>query len=94
MSKKADRYTVIEIHINDIPEKLTAIRSLDLHWFIVRPTSPSDTTCQIYVFFDSAGLNNYLSGMYDPVQDSIRRVLRDDLSVGDAIEQIKGYLDY
>lgn len=38
------------------------------------------------------------SGVYAPVQDSIRRVLKqfdnDDLDIEDTIEQIKGYLDY
>jgi len=59
---KADRYTVIACQINDLPAKLRACERLQLQ-YLVKDEVPGH--CLLYIFFDKAGMQNYLLGHYD-----------------------------
>jgi len=63
----ADRFTMIACAFDDLPGKLRACMALGLKFFV---TSDSVATCYLYVFFDEAGLRNYLMGYYDDREES------------------------
>lgn len=91
-AQKADRYTIIQTHFNDVPERLQAIHSLELQWFCVR-SNREKSSVDIYIFFDKAGLSNYLEGLYDPTVDKIRQIL-EEYKADDALKRIEELLDY
>jgi len=62
MIEKADRFTVIRCAFDDLPNKIRACMALGLQFFV---RSDSVAGCYLYVFFDEAGMNNYLAGHYD-----------------------------
>ena len=62
--EKADRYTVLTTSFDNLGEKLKACALLGLHFFVRNDARYSDT-CIIYIFFDNAGVQNYLGGHYD-----------------------------
>ena len=64
--KEADRYTVLDVHVGDLPERLQACVMLGLRYLVKGGPTHSDR-CLVYVFFDAAGLSNYLGGYYNAV---------------------------
>ena len=60
--KEADRYTMVSCAFDVLPDKLRACGALGLKFFV---KSDSVVTCYLYVFFDEAGMDNYLAGYYD-----------------------------
>ena len=61
---KADRYTVVTANFNNLASKLLACAELRLTFFVRNEPAYSDV-CLIYIFFDEAGMENYLKGNYD-----------------------------
>lgn len=61
--KKADRYTVLLVRPGDLVKQIDAARNLGLVWFI--RNNPGTALCAMYLFFDQAGMDNYLAGHYD-----------------------------
>lgn len=64
--KRADRYTVIETDLDSLKGKLEACAELDLTYFVVNDGTFASQSgrCLLYVFFDLAGMGNYLDGRY------------------------------
>ena len=58
---RADRYTCIACPVSDLPAKLRASSLLGLQYF-VKEDVPGH--CFLFLFFDKAGLENYLAGYY------------------------------
>ena len=96
MTKKADRYTVIELHNSDIFQRLIAAQSLGLCWFITR--GDTENHSRLYLFFDEQGWVNYLSHMYGSVADEIRASLvlydAEKITAENALKAIKISLSY
>ena len=97
MTQNADRYTMLQVHFNDLPEKIQAIHSLDLKWFCVKSDTASNS-CDVYIFFDKAGLNNYLRGIYGSIATDQRNILSNfdgsEIAAVDIINQIAETLNY
>jgi len=95
MAKKADRYTVQVCHTNDLPKVFEAINALQMHWFCVK-SSTSPRECDVYIFFDKAGLDNYLNGVYGAVEDDTRRhilqVKEGEITADEAVSLIEDML--
>lgn len=96
--RKADRYTVLPTHLNDLPERIKALRNLDMYWFIGRPATANESTVDIYAFLDNAGQQNYLDGTYGKVADELKGILRrlddQELTPEETLDLIKARLDY
>jgi len=95
MAKKVDRYTILVSHTNDLPQIFAAIEALKMHWFCVKSlTSPG--VCDVYIFFDKAGLDNYLTGVYGAVEDDIRKrilqVKEGEITADEAVSLIEDML--
>lgn len=97
MAKKADRYTVQVCHTNDLPKVFEAINALQMYWFCVK-SSTAANSCDVYVFLDRAGLDNYLTGVYGSMEDDIRKrvwqVKEGEITAAEAISLIEEMLDY
>lgn len=98
MAKLADRYTVLIKHISELPETLEAIAKLKLKYFCINERADKENEVRIFVFFDNAGMDNYLSKAYDSQPDDIRKVLRrheagelTDIATLEAIREILHY---
>lgn len=60
----AERYTLLVRPIGKIENVLDACITLGLHWYIT--TSPaSKFDCEIRIFFDKQGMENYRLGLYN-----------------------------
>ena len=87
---EADRYTVLEVHPDDLLEKIEHARSLRLQ-FLISSDDMSRDKVDLYVFLDHAAMNNYLAGRYSGFADEIRRARAasgDDASLGERIREI------
>lgn len=64
--KKADRYTVLEVKSDELPAKLQACAALRLTYLVKNDNSfdPVHGSSLLFIFFDSAGMDNYLHGYY------------------------------
>lgn len=97
MALKADRYTVLVAPLDEIKERIKSVDSLDLQWFCTN-SSQQKACVNLYIFFDKAGMNNYLNGIYGQTSDDIRRLLLQmdsgELSASEALDMIKGLLGY
>lgn len=62
--EKADRYTIITSSFDNLAGKLEACSLLRLHFFVKNDPAYSDVCC-IYIFFDAAGMHNFLNGCYN-----------------------------
>lgn len=97
MAKKADRYTIRVCHINDLPPIFEAIETLKMHWFCVR-SSTTANSCDVYIFFDKAGLDNYLTDAYGSIADDTRKYIRQlkegEITPSEAVSLIEEMLAY
>lgn len=97
MALKADRYSMLKVHFNDLAERIEAIHSLDMKWFCVRCNSES-RSCELYIFFDNDGLQNYLTRVYGFIEDRQRKILAQfragDLTAEKTISEWAATLDY
>lgn len=64
----ADRYTVLWRKASEISAIVEAASLLDLVW-IIEPVAGSLRDVKVFIFFDNAGKRNYLSGVYDEVDE-------------------------
>lgn len=67
--EKADRYTVITIQAETVVPTIEACRELGLYWFARNDVVTFSKHISFYVFFDRAGMRNYLRGHYEPLDD-------------------------
>lgn len=91
MFQAADRYTVLVIDKRDLVEHIEAASRLGLKWFADDHQMVSSTRCSLYIFFDEAGKQNYLSRQYGDVVDEIRAIIETaspDADPGDLLKQI------
>ena len=87
---KADRFIVLEVHPDDLLEKIEHARSLRLK-FLVMGDDMSSVKVNLVIFFDTAAMNNYLAGRYTLFADEIRlarATCGDDASLGERIREI------
>lgn len=63
--EKADRYTVLTVSPEKMVETIAACRQLGLFWFAITDIVRFSKCVSFYVFFDYAGMRNYLRGRYD-----------------------------
>jgi hypothetical protein len=63
MKEIADKYTVKPTHLDSITKIIKACMELDLYYFIMPERGTSK--CRIYIFFDEAGMKNYMRGYYE-----------------------------
>ena len=68
MMETADRYTVINCSYDNLPDKLRACDALFLRCFV---RSDRVGSCQLFAFFDDAGMRNYLAGYYDDGEEGV-----------------------
>ena len=87
MINHADRYTVLKIDARDFAAHIDAAAKLGLHWFAEK----GDLWVRLYLFFDWAGMENYKTGQYGNVADSIRALIETatpDTVPGDVLKAI------
>ena len=89
MIKKADRYTVLDLHLNDIPEKVEHVLSLGMRFMITNWQGGSGKECSLHVFFDEAGMKNYIGGFYSDPMDRIREIVQGVVTDNDALKAIE-----
>ncbi len=63
--EKADRYTVITVSAEQLVKVIAACHQLGLFWFAINEAVRFNKRISFYVFFDYAGMRNYLRGRYD-----------------------------
>lgn len=91
MFEVANRYTVLVVDKRDLFEHIEAASHLGLKWIADDHQMVDRTRCSLYIFFDEAGKQNYLSRQYGDVVDEIRAIIEnaspgsDD---GDLLKQI------
>jgi len=78
--KNADRYTVMTMHPNDLPEKMTQARELGLHYFVM--DSHQKGMCNLYLFFDENGRDNYLTRMWGDALTSVMEFIFNERTAG------------
>lgn len=87
---KADRYTVLGVHPDELLEKIEHVRSLRLQ-FLISSDDMSRDKVELYVFLDHAAMTNYLAGRYSGFADEIRLARAtsgDDASLGERVRLI------
>ena len=98
MAKKADRYTLFKVDFEEVSELLKTVSELGMYWHCARPATGDSNEVDIFVFFDHAGMENHLSGVYDNVADLIRRIIRrnknNDLTAAEALAEIAEVLNF
>lgn len=78
----ADRYTVLKRSPDDLRDTIMYAAALGLEWFVTKdPNAYSDIL--IYLFFDDAGLRNYLDQTWgnnlDKVSDWVAEVKNQEI---------------
>lgn len=77
MNKKPDRYSVLVIDIDSLPQRITQAEALGMSW-MVRDSSKTGRThgkVALYIFFDEAGMEAYLRNEWGDAMEAIRHNL-------------------
>ena len=95
--ERADRYTVHNIHVNELPTMLEHAGALGLKFFVTFGNYPKEKFCQLYIFFDDMGMENYLNRTWGHKVDRLREIIeqgiQDDEPAANILEQLQDELD-
>jgi hypothetical protein len=63
-NERPDRYTVIKVKPDKLPEYIQAAQLLKLH-YLVKSDDPGYEPPLLYLFFDRLAMEQYMRGEYD-----------------------------
>lgn len=95
--KTADRYTIQDVHINDLPDQLEHASALGLKYFVTFDGYRKNQ-CRLFIFFDAAGMENYLTRVWGDEVDRIREIVQQGIEKDeryvDTLDKIKERLGF
>lgn len=86
MIKNADRYTMLTMHPNDLAEKMKQSQELGLCYFVMN--SHQKGMCNLFLFFDENGRDNYLTHVWGNALAQVREFLYNERMAGTEAKKI------